>query len=185
MLRGVLDIIKFNAKAKDFIKKSFASFIGSFVRVIKAIAKGAAAALAAIAPGGKTPQGEFSRVYNEVMEGGSGTIKVEKTGETGTDGEPELTEEKVAKAVKTGDIEVTEDNRPLLEKIRAINFRDDEDFSGMDSDFYVPTSKKLKKQLTIKEHNLAAAQSLPGNNFPYQQVTMDNSNKVINRTEVI
>ena len=45
---------------KDFIKKSFASFIGSFVRVIKAIAKGAAAALAAIAPGGKTPQGEFS-----------------------------------------------------------------------------------------------------------------------------
>ena len=67
--------------------------------------------------------------------------------------------------------------------IIGINFRDDEDFSGMDSDFYVPTSKKLKKQLTIKEHNLAAAQSLPGNNFPYQQVTMDNSNKVINRTE--
>ena len=57
---------------KDLIKNSFIGFVTSFVRVIKAIAKGAAAALAAIAPGGKTPQGEFSRVYNEVMTGGQG-----------------------------------------------------------------------------------------------------------------
>ena len=44
---------------KDFIKNSFMGFVKGFVRLIKAIAKGAAAALAAIAPGGKTPQGEL------------------------------------------------------------------------------------------------------------------------------
>jgi hypothetical protein len=42
------------------------------VNIIKAIAKGAAAALAAALPGGKTPQEEFARVYAEVMKGGEG-----------------------------------------------------------------------------------------------------------------
>ena len=42
------------------------------VKIIKAIAKGAAAALAAALPGGKTPQEEFARVYAEVMKGGEG-----------------------------------------------------------------------------------------------------------------
>ena len=87
---------------KDFIKKSFIGFVTSFVKVIKAIAKGAAAALAAIAPGGKTPQGEFSRVYNEVMQGGQGEVKVEKTDleKSDTDNEPELTENEVAKSIE-------------------------------------------------------------------------------------
>jgi len=87
---------------KDLIKNAFFGFIGSFVKVIKAIAKGAAAALAAIAPGGKTPQAEFSRVYNEVMQGGSGQSKIEKTDleKTDTDNEPELTEDEVAKSIK-------------------------------------------------------------------------------------
>jgi len=41
------------------------------VMTIKAIAKGAAAALSAVVPGGKTPQEEFARVYAEVMAGGN------------------------------------------------------------------------------------------------------------------
>ena len=148
--------------------------------------------MAAIAPGGKTPQGEFSRVYNEVMQGGQGEIKVEKTDleKTGTGGEPELTEEKVAKAVKTGEIEVTKDTRPLLEKIRAIDFRDDEDFSAMDSDFYVPTSKKLKKEITIQKEiekdNLAASKKLDPNAF-INEMTMEkkiNSDNSFVKTEV-
>ena len=87
---------------KDLIKNAFFGFIGSFVKVIKAIAKGAAAALSAIAPGGKTPQAEFSRVYNEIMQGGAGQVKVEKTDleKTDTDSEPELTENEVAKSIK-------------------------------------------------------------------------------------
>ena len=92
---------------KDMIKNAFFGFIGSFVKVIKAIAKGAAAALAAIAPGGKTPQAEFSRVYNEIMQGGSGQSKIEKSDleKTDTDNEPELTENEVAKAIDKGEIQ--------------------------------------------------------------------------------
>ena len=174
---------------KDFIKKSFIGFVTSFVKVIKAIAKGAAAALAAIAPGGKTPQGEFSRVYNEVMQGGQGEVKVEKTDleKTSTDGQPELTEEKVAKAVKTGEIEVTKDNRPLLEKIRDIDFRDDEDFTGMDYDLnYRPTGSiyKLKKEIKIKkdiEKEQAAMRRLQNINAIDNS---DNSVKSFSKTEV-
>ena len=47
------------------------------VNIIKAIAKGAAAALAAALPGGKTPQEEFARVYAEVMKGGEGKESTE------------------------------------------------------------------------------------------------------------
>ena len=42
------------------------------VNIIKAIAKGAAAAIAAALPGGETPQEEFARAYAEVMAGGEG-----------------------------------------------------------------------------------------------------------------
>ena len=58
--------------------------------------------MAAIAPGGKTPQGEFSRVYNEVMQGGQGEVKVEKSDleKTDTDSQPELTENEVAKSIE-------------------------------------------------------------------------------------
>tara|TARA_B110000196_G_scaffold319145_1_gene336276 strand:+ start:381 stop:2069 length:1689 start_codon:yes stop_codon:yes gene_type:complete len=66
------ELDKFDFKA--FIKNSFVNFITSFAKVIKAIAKGASAALLAIAPYGKTPEGEFSRVYNEVMSGGVATL---------------------------------------------------------------------------------------------------------------
>ena len=57
---------------KDKIVQVFKSLTGGMVNIIKAIAKGAAAALAAAIPGGKTPQEEFARVYGEVMKGGEG-----------------------------------------------------------------------------------------------------------------
>jgi hypothetical protein len=57
---------------KDKIVEVFKSLTGGMVNIIKAIAKGAAAALAAAIPGGKTPQEEFARVYGEVMKGGEG-----------------------------------------------------------------------------------------------------------------
>jgi len=92
---------------KDFIKNSFMGLIKNFAKVIKAIAMGAGAALAAIAPGGKTPQAEFSRVYNEIMEGGAGQSKIEKTDLEAADtkSQPELTENEVAKAIDKGEIQ--------------------------------------------------------------------------------
>ena len=57
---------------KDAIVNTFKKLTGGMVNIIKAIAKGAAAALAAALPGGKTPQEEFARVYGEVMKGGEG-----------------------------------------------------------------------------------------------------------------
>ena len=57
---------------KDKIVEVFKSLTSGMVNIIKAIAKGAAAALAAALPGGKTPQEEFARVYGEVMKGGEG-----------------------------------------------------------------------------------------------------------------
>ena len=57
---------------KDAIVNTFKKLTGVMVNIIKAIAKGAAAALAAAIPGGKTPQEEFARVYGEVMKGGEG-----------------------------------------------------------------------------------------------------------------
>jgi len=57
---------------KDAIVNAFKKLTGGMVNIIKAIAKGAAAALAAALPGGKTPQEEFARVYAEVMKGGEG-----------------------------------------------------------------------------------------------------------------
>ena len=57
---------------KDAIVNTFKKLTGGMVNIIKAIAKGAAAALAAALPGGKTPQEEFARVYAEVMKGGEG-----------------------------------------------------------------------------------------------------------------
>jgi len=53
-----------------------------------AIAKGAAAALLAAAPGGKTPMGEFNRAFNEQMESGAASyIKSKMTVADGLDSE--------------------------------------------------------------------------------------------------
>jgi len=140
---------------KDMIKKAFFGFIGSFVKVIKAIAKGAAAALAAIAPGGKTPQAEFSRVYNEIMQGGSGQIKVEKTDleKTGTDGQPELTEDQVKDQIQ----KERKDEKILEEHHKNKAFYDTRTDEKVLADYYMLQDReKIKaaakqKQLKHKE----------------------------------
>ena len=64
---------------KDMIKNAFVNFTSGMVRVIKAIAKGAAAALAALAPGGGSPAEAYQRVYQEVMSSGNDSEDVATT----------------------------------------------------------------------------------------------------------
>jgi hypothetical protein len=56
------------------IVNAFTGLIGGTIRLIKAIAKGAGAALAAAFPGGEGPGEAFGRVFKEVMSGGEGTM---------------------------------------------------------------------------------------------------------------
>ena len=128
---------------KDMIKKAFVGFISSFVKVIKAIAKGAGAALAAIAPGGKTPQAEFSRVYNEIMQGGAGQIKVEKTDleKTGTDGQPEITENQVKDQIQ----KERKDEKILEEHHKTKGFLDFRSDEKVLSDYYMLQDRGKKK----------------------------------------
>ena len=75
-IAGLFGFDNFKAKLEEFdvkeaIVNTFKRLTGGMVMMIKAIAKGAAAALAAALPGGKTPQEEFARVYAEVMAGGN------------------------------------------------------------------------------------------------------------------
>ena len=76
---------------KDAIVGAFRSLTGGMFKIVKAIAKGVVAALAAALPGGKTPQAEFARAYQEVMKGGEGKSKIEtqemETTEPNADGE--------------------------------------------------------------------------------------------------
>ena len=177
---------------KDLIKNSFIGFVTSFVRVIKAIAKGAAAALAAIAPGGKTPQGEFSRVYNEVMTGGQGEIKVEKTDleKTTTDGQPELTETKVADAIVNDEITLDEDKKTgMLEVLKSVVVGD-RYIEGTDAykrkiEFEKNQELKREKAKTreIEQANLRSAKKLDPEAM-YAEIT-DNSSKIINKTEIV
>jgi len=66
-----------NFSFKDMIVNAFTSLIGGTIRIIKAIAKGAGAALAAAFPGGEGPGEAFSRVFKEVMSGGEGKMPEE------------------------------------------------------------------------------------------------------------
>ena len=75
-IAGLFGFDNFKAELEQFdvkeaIVNTFKRLTGGMVMMIKAIAKGAAAALAAALPGGKTPQEEFARVYAEVMAGGN------------------------------------------------------------------------------------------------------------------
>jgi len=177
---------------KDLIKNSFIGFVTSFVRVIKAIAKGAAAALAAIAPGGKTPQGEFSRVYNEVMTGGQGEIKVEKTDleKTTTDGQPELTETKVADAIVNDEITLDEDKKTGMLEVLKSAVVGDRYIEGTDAynrkiEFQKNQELKREKAKTreIEQANLRSAKKLDPEAM-YAEIT-DNSSKIINKTEIV
>jgi len=71
-----------NFSFKDMIVNAFTGLISGTIKLIKAIAKGAAAALAAAFPGGEGPGEAFGRVFKEVMSGGEGTILSEKGGST-------------------------------------------------------------------------------------------------------
>ena len=173
---------------KDFIKKSFIGFVTSFVKVIKAIAKGAAAALAAIAPGGKTPQGEFSRVYNEVMQGGQGEVKVEKTDleKTDTQGQPELTETEVADKIDKGEITGIKKPSGLPDTPGLLGFKFDEPFLKIKSREERKLEKEIKIQKEIEKDNLAASKKLdPAATFA--EITMEkkiNSDNSFVKTEV-
>ena len=177
---------------KDLIKNSFIGFVTRFVRVIKAIAKGAAAALAAIAPGGKTPQGEFSRVYNEVMTGGQGEIKVEKTDleKTTTDGQPELTETKVADAIVNDEITLDEDKKTgMLEVLKSavVGDRYIEGTDAYNRKIEFQKNQELKRERAktkeIEQANLRSAKKLDPEAM-YAEIT-DNSSKIINKTEIV
>ena len=177
---------------KDFIKKSFIGFVTSFVRVIKAIAKGAAAALAAIAPGGKTPQGEFSRVYNEVMTGGQGEVKVEKTDleKTTTDGQPEITETKVADAIVNDEIVLDEDKESGIMKAIKSAVIGDRYIKGTDAynrKIEFEKNQELKREKAkLREIELANKRSVQklDPEAMYAEIT-DNSSKIINKTEIV
>ena len=74
-IAGLLGFKDFKAKLeefsfKDMIKNAFTNFTSGMVRVIKAIAKGAGAALAALAPGGESPAEAYQRVYQKIMSSG-------------------------------------------------------------------------------------------------------------------
>jgi hypothetical protein len=64
---------------KDNIVNAFRGLTDGMFKIVKAIAKGVVAALAAALPGGKTPQAEFARAYAEVMQGGEGKASLEGT----------------------------------------------------------------------------------------------------------
>ena len=75
-IAGLFGFDNFKAKLEEFdvkeaIVNTFKRLTGGMVMMIKAIAKGAAAALAAALPGGTTPQEAFAKAYAEVMAGGN------------------------------------------------------------------------------------------------------------------
>ena len=75
-IAGLFGFDNFKAELEQFdvkeaIVNTFKRLTGGMVMMIKAIAKGAAAALAAALPGGTTPQEAFAKAYAEVMAGGN------------------------------------------------------------------------------------------------------------------
>ena len=132
-----------NFDFKSFIKDSFMSFITNFAKVIKAIAKGAGAALLALAPKGETPQGAFSRVYNEVMSGGEGEGKVEKVD---SDKEPEL---------KVTSLETKEeDNRSFLDKfVKGDKFKEDKEDNKIQGDTLATAKAAMTSDTVYKTTN--------------------------------
>ena len=126
---------------KDFIKNSFMGFVTGFLRLIKAIAKGAVAALKALAPGGEKPGEAFQRVYNEVMQGGEGKSKTEKADE--------------AAGIDTGDGSIAERiGKERNAKIKAkAKFMDKEsDFIYEDEDSYYARSIRNRGEKGIEKH---------------------------------
>ena len=79
-----------NFSFKEAIVNTFKRLTGGMVMMIKAIAKGAAAALAAALPGGTTPQEAFAKTYAEVMAGGNADTSSNLEGTTDFQGDSSI-----------------------------------------------------------------------------------------------
>ena len=93
-IAGLFGFDNFKAKLEEFdikeaIVNTFKRLTGGMVMMIKAIAKGAAAALAAALPGGTTPQEAFAKTYAEVMAGGNADTSSNLEGTTDYQGSGE------------------------------------------------------------------------------------------------
>ena len=91
-IAGLFGFDNFKAKLEEFdvkeaIVNTFKRLTGGMVNMIKAIAKGAAAALAAALPGGTTPQEAFAKAYAEVMAGGNADTSSNLEGTTDFQGD--------------------------------------------------------------------------------------------------
>jgi hypothetical protein len=96
---------------KDSIIGAFKGLTDGMFKLIKAIAKGVVAALAAALPGGKTPQEEFARAYAEVMQGGEGKANLEGTPDfQGDESAEEFNREKATFGDMTGVRDIQTDN---------------------------------------------------------------------------
>jgi len=93
-IAGLFGFDNFKAKLEEFdikeaIVNTFKRLTGGMIMMIKAIAKGAAAALAAALPGGTTPQEAFAKTYAEVMAGGNADTSSNLEGTTDYQGSGE------------------------------------------------------------------------------------------------
>ena len=94
-IAGLFGFDNFKAKLEEFdikeaIVNTFKRLTGGMVMMIKAIAKGAAAALAAALPGGTTPQEAFAKTYAEVMAGGNADTSSNLEGTTDFQGDSSI-----------------------------------------------------------------------------------------------
>ena len=126
---------------KDFIKKSFMGFVTGFLRLIKAIAKGAVAALKALAPGPPSPGEAFQKTYNEVMSGGEGKSDIQKADE--------------AAGIETGDASEAEKigrERNAKIKAKAIFMDKQADFVYDDKKSYMARDIRARGEKGINEY---------------------------------
>ena len=94
-IAGLFGFDNFKAKLEEFdikeaIVNTFKRLTGGMIMMIKAIAKGAAAALAAALPGGTTPQEAFAKTYAEVMAGGNADTSSNLEGTTDFQGDSSI-----------------------------------------------------------------------------------------------
>ena len=164
-IAGLFGFDNFKEKLESFdikeqIIKSFKSLMSGMGRIIKAIAKGAGAALAAALPGGKTPQEEFARAYAEVMQGGEGKASIEGTSDfQGDESKSEFNREKATFGDMTGVEDIQAGNEvgdaSAAESFYA-NKRKDEKF---DKDYMASLPKRMSKSskemyLEIKKRDM-------------------------------
>jgi len=145
---------------KDAIVNTFKNLTGGMFKLIKAIAKGVVAALAAALPGGKTPQEEFARAYAEVMQGGEGKANLEGTPDfQGDESKSEFNNEGATFGDMTGVEDIQAGNEvgdaSAAESFYA-NKRKDEKF---DKDYMASLPKRMSKSskemyLEIKKRDM-------------------------------